>query len=48
MFEGGEREGVYVAELGVDMLRDYRRSEVWGRKNRRPELYGEITDKSFI
>ena len=25
----------------------YRRSEVWGFKNRRPELYREITEMSF-
>ena len=45
VFEAGEGEGVYTAELDVDMLRDYRRREVWGMKNRRPELYGEITEK---
>ena len=42
VFEADEGEGVYVAELDVDMLRDYRRREVWGNRNRRPELYGEI------
>lgn len=44
VLETGESEGVYVAELDVDMLRNYRRSEVWGIKNRRPELYGEIAE----
>ena len=44
VFEADEGEGVYIAELDVDMLRDYRSREVWGRKNRRPELYGEISD----
>lgn len=48
MFEADESEGVYIAELDVDMLRDYRRREVWGRNNRRPELYREISDKSYI
>lgn len=33
VFEADEREGVFVSELDVDMLRDYRRREVWGRKN---------------
>ena len=46
VFEADERAGVYVAELDVDMLRDYRRREVWGRKNRRPELYGMISDRN--
>lgn len=48
VFEADEGEGVYTAELDVDMLRNYRRCEVWGIKNRRPELYGEISDKSYI
>ena len=48
VFEAGEGEGVYVAELDVDMLREYRQREVWGRKNRRPELYGVISDNSQI
>ena len=48
VFEACESEGVYIAELDVDMLRDYRRREVWGNKNRRPELYGEISDKNDI
>ena len=48
VFEAGEGEGVYVAELDVDMLREYCQREVWGRKNRRPELYGVISDNSQI
>jgi len=49
VFEAGEKEGLYTAELDMDMLRDYRRREVWGNKNRRPELYGLIADKkTFI
>lgn len=38
----------YVAELDVDMLRDYHSCEVWGRKNRRLELYGIISDRNHI
>lgn len=48
VFEAGEGEGVYVAELDVDMLRDYRHREVWGCRNRRPELYGIIAEKNHI
>ncbi len=48
VFEADEGEGVYVAELDVDMLRDYRRREVWGCKNRRPELYGPISDRNHL
>ena len=48
VFEAEEGEGVYTAELDVDMLRKYRICEVWGVKNRRPELYGEISDKGYV
>ncbi len=48
VLETDEGEGVYMAELDVDMLRDYRRRETWGLKNRRPELYGEISEKRCI
>ena len=48
VLEADESEGVFIAELDVDMLRNYRHCEVWGIKNRRPELYGEISDKSYI
>ena len=42
VFEAGGSEGVYAADLDMDMLREYRRREIWGPKHRRPELYGEI------
>lgn len=42
IFEAGEEAGIYVAELDVDLLRDYRKREVWGVRNRRPELYRSI------
>ncbi|MBO4899740.1 MAG: carbon-nitrogen hydrolase family protein [Lachnospiraceae bacterium] len=47
IFEAGEEAGVYIAELDVDMLRDYRKREVWGFRNRRPELYGSICSPDF-
>ena len=43
VFEADESEGVYTTELNIDMLRSYRRREVWGPENRRPELYKEIS-----
>lgn len=42
--ETGDGEGVFVAELDVDMLRKYRSCEMGGLKNRRPELYEPITE----
>ena len=46
VFEAGSEEGIYIAKLDVDMLRAYRKLEVWGRNHRRPELYGPIADKN--
>jgi predicted amidohydrolase len=45
VFEAGEEAGIYIAELDVDQLRSYRKREVWGMKNRRPELYTVISSK---
>ena len=45
VFEAGSEEGIYMAKLDIDMLRDYRRREVWGAKHRRPDLYGAIADR---
>ena len=42
--ETGEEEGVFLAELDVTMLREYRKRENCNFKNRRPELYGLITE----
>jgi predicted amidohydrolase len=42
--ETGVEEGVFLAELDVDMLRKYRSREEVGLKNRRPELYRPISE----
>lgn len=42
--ETGEDEGVFLAELDVGMLREYRSREADNLKNRRPELYGLIAN----
>ena len=39
VFEAPEEEGVYLAEINMDMLRDYRKHEVMGAKYRHPERY---------
>ena len=46
IFEAGSEEGVFIAKLDVGMLRDYRNREVWGLRNRRPDLYGILADSS--
>lgn len=38
------REGIYMADLDLEQLRDYRRSEVHGNAYRHPEKYGLLTD----
>ena len=45
ILEAGGSEGIYIAEFDMDMLREYRRSEVHGNAYRRPDKYKIITDK---
>lgn len=45
LLEAGEEEGIYVAELDMDLLRDYRRQEVHGNAYRRPEKYGLLIEE---
>lgn len=52
VFEADGSEGVFTADLDLDMLRFYRKTEVHGNTYRRPEKYGiicsEITESPFI
>ena len=43
IFEAPEEEGVYLTEIDLDMLRNYREHEVMGNKCRHPEKYGILT-----
>lgn len=47
LLEAGEAEGIYLAELDLDLLRDYRRREVHGNAYRRPEKYGLLVEKAI-
>jgi len=38
-------EGIYIAEIDMDLLLDYREHEVMGEKYRHPEKYGAITEE---
>ena len=40
VFEAPEEEGIYLAELDLDQLRNHRRDDVMGDKFRRPAVYG--------
>ncbi len=45
IFEAPEEEGIYLAEIDMDMLREYREHEVNGNKYRHPEKYGILVEK---
>ena len=44
VFEAPEEEGVYLAQIDLDMLREYREHEIMGDKYRHPERYGILAD----
>jgi len=46
LVEADGSEGIFVAELNLQMLRDYRQKEVHGNSYRRPDKYGILTDAS--
>jgi len=47
ILEAGDEEGIYVAELDLEMLREYRRHEVHGNAYRHPEKYGILLDEKI-
>lgn len=47
ILQSGAEEGIYIAELDVDMLRGYRESEVHGNAYRRPQKYAAILEKDI-
>lgn len=52
ILQAGGEDGVYLAELDLEQLRDYRRREVQGNAYRRPSKYGLLVasgrDEPFI
>lgn len=44
ILQAGGAEGVYLARLDLNQLREYRRSEVHGNAYRRPKKYGALID----
>ena len=46
VLQAGEDEGIYVAEVDLDLLREYRACEVHGNAYRRPHLYHALTDET--
>ena len=43
ILEAPEEEGIYVARIDMDLLRDYREHEVMGGKYRHPDRYGILS-----
>lgn len=43
ILQAGEQEGIYVAQLDVDQLRNYRNREVHGNAYRHPKKYQLLT-----
>ena len=41
-----EEEGIFMAEIDLDLLREYRTCEVHGNAYRRPNLYGALLDET--
>ena len=52
ILEAGEEEGMYLAQLDLELLRSYREKEVHGNAFRRPNKYGilvqEKKEKPFV
>ena len=44
ILQGDGKEGIYVAELDLDQLRNYRETEVHGNAYRHPKKYGLLLD----
>lgn len=44
ILQAGGEEGIYIAELDLEQLRDYRRREVHGNAFRHPKKYGLLTE----
>ena len=44
ILEAGGSEGIYIADIDIDMLRDYRKREVHGNAYRHPYKYSLLTD----
>lgn len=42
------KEGIYMAELDLEQLRQYRRMEVHGNAYRHPQKYGQLVDTAIV
>lgn len=47
ILDAPEDEGIYLAGIDMDMLREYRNCEVMGDKYRHPGKYGDLIREQF-
>lgn len=47
VLQAGKDEGIYMAQVDLDLLREYRACEVHGNAYRRPHLYGALLDEEI-
>ena len=47
ILEADEKEGIYIADIDMEVLRDYRHREVHGNAYRHPGKYGLITETAI-
>ena len=47
IFHAGEEEGIYISELDLEQLRNYRESEVHGNAYRHPQKYKLLTESKI-
>jgi len=47
ILQADEREGIYIAALDLEQLRDYRRREAHGNAFRHPKKYGLLTEEKI-
>lgn len=47
ILEAGSKPGIYLAEIDMDMLREYRKREVHGNAYRRPEKYAMLVSRKI-
>ena len=45
LIDCGEKEGLYIVEFDMDMIRKYRSTEVHGNSYRKPEKYRILLNK---
>ena len=48
LVEGGPDEGVYVATFNMDILREYRKRNIWGDSYRKPSKYKALLEENKL